>query len=275
MQRLAERWRANGDRVGVVPTMGALHAGHERLMRTARRECDRVILTLFVNPTQFAPTEDLGAYPRTVAADRKLARATGMDAIFLPHADAMYPPEFASTVHLSGPTEGWEGASRPTHFDGVTTIVAKLWNITKPHRAYFGQKDAQQAAVVRRLAADLNFDLTVRVCPIVREADGLALSSRNVYLTPAQREQATCLHRALGRVRDRVRAGERRAARLIRAMRDAVGVCPEARLDYAAIVCPDTMRPLRTLEPGRALAIIAVFFGKTRLLDNTIVKVSA
>ena len=275
MQRLADTWRAAGDRVGVVPTMGALHAGHARLMRTARRECDRVILTLFVNPAQFAPTEDLGAYPRTLQADKALARSLGMDALFLPSAEAVYPPGFATTVHLEGPTAGWEGDSRPTHFDGVATVVAKLWNMTKPHRTYFGQKDAQQAAVVRRLAADLDFDVAVRVCPTAREPDGLACSSRNAYLTPAQRDQAACLYAALCAVRARVRAGERRAARLTRALRDAVAARAEARVDYAGIVCPDTMQAVRTLTPGRALAILAVVFGETRLLDNMIVKVPA
>ena len=268
-------WRAAGESVGVVPTMGALHAGHERLMRTARRECDRVILTLFVNPTQFAPTEDLGAYPRTLAADKRMARAAGVDAVFLPSATAMYGDGFATTVHLDGPTQGWEGASRPTHFDGVTTVVAKLWNITKPHRTYFGQKDAQQAAVVRRLAADLDFDLTVRVCPTVREADGLALSSRNAYLADEQRSQAPCLYEALRKVRALVHEGERRTARLKQTMRRIIHRRPAARVDYANIVCADTMQELTRLGPGRALAIVAVYFGRARLLDNMMLKVPA
>lgn len=275
MQRAAERWRVAGDRVGVVPTMGALHAGHERLMRHARRECDRVIVTLFVNPTQFAPTEDLGAYPQTLAADKRMCRAAAVDVLFLPAAEDVYPPGFATTVHVAGPSAGWEGHSRPTHFDGVTTVVSKLFNMTKPHRAYFGQKDAQQAAVVRRLAADLNFDVQIRVCPTVRERDGLALSSRNQYLDADARAQAVCVHEALQAAQRLVAAGERRTAPLKRAMRRAIARQPLARPDYVAVVCSESMRELRELENGRAVAVAAAYVGETRLIDNVVLEVPA
>ncbi len=275
MQKLAERWRCAGERVGVVPTMGALHAGHERLIRTARRECGRVVVTLFVNPTQFAPHEDLAQYPGTLAADKRLCRAAGVDALFLPPSDDIYPVGFGTTVHVNGPTQGWEGASRPTHFDGVSTIVAKLFNITRPHNAYFGQKDAQQAAVVRRFARDLNFDVHVRVCPTVREPDGLALSSRNQYLGPEERAQATCLYQALCEARALARTGERRTELLERAMRRVIEAQPLARPDYVGIVCPDTMRALTRLDNGRALAVAAAFVGETRLLDNMVLEVPA
>lgn len=272
MQRLAERWRLAGDRVGVVPTMGALHEGHVRLIRTARRECDRVILTLFVNPAQFGAGEDLEQYPRTPAADKRIARANGVDAVFEPSVEDVYPAGFCTTVHVAGLTEQWEGAARATHFDGVTTVVSKLFNMTKPHRAYFGQKDGQQAAVVQRLAADLNFDVKVRVCPTVREADGLALSSRNTYLTRSQRDEATCLHEALRAARAMARTGERRTARLKQTMRRVIARRPLARLDYASVVARDTMREIPQLDGRPALAVVAVRIGDVRLIDNMVVK---
>lgn len=268
MQRVADGWRAEGATVGVVPTMGALHAGHERLLRTARRECDRTVMTLFVNPTQFGPREDLARYPRSPAKDKALARDIGIDVVFAPAVEAMYAEGFATTVHVAGLTDAWEGAARPAHFDGVTTVVSKLFNITRPHRAYFGQKDAQQAAIVRRLAADLDFGCRVRVCPTVREPDGLALSSRNVYLSPVEREQATCLYEALCAARDLARAGTTRAAALTRAMRHTIRRRTLAELEYAAVVNAETMEKLSDIGEGPALAVVAVRFGGTRLIDN-------
>ena len=259
--------RAEGRSVGLVPTMGALHGGHLSLARYAREENDFVVMSIFVNPTQFAPNEDLDAYPRRLAQDERLAESAGVNLVFAPDVAEMYGAGGLTVVSQAVLTANLCGASRPTHFAGVLTVVAKLFNIVQPDRAYFGQKDAQQALVIMRMAADLDFPIAIRVCPIVREADGLAISSRNEYLSADEREQATCLSRALRRARELHDAGERDAQTIIREARRVIEQAPLARIDYFSIVDPNTAEDVDVLG-GSALAAAAVFFGKTRLIDN-------
>lgn len=258
--------RKQGKTVGLVPTMGALHAGHGSLIKQAKAECGFVVVTIFVNPTQFGPSEDFQKYPRTLEADAVLCESMGADLIFAPSAPEMYPQEQLAWVDVSGLTEGLCGASRPGHFRGVTTVCTKLFNIVRPDLAFFGQKDAQQAMVIRRMVRDLNMPLEIRVCPIVRDRDGLALSSRNRYLTSEQRQQGLCLSRALSFCRDRVAAGVRDTAELIAGMKAIVeqnGGC----IDYVTIVDTQLLRPIAQIET-EALAALAVFIGSTRLIDN-------
>jgi pantoate--beta-alanine ligase len=268
MRRAAEALRRGGASLGLVPTMGYFHAGHLSLMRRARAECRRVVVTLFVNPAQFGPGEDLARYPRDFERDRDLAAAEGVDVLFAPDAAAMYPEGYATYVDVERLTVGLCGASRPGHFRGVATVVAKLFNLCRPSRAYFGRKDYQQAQVIKRLAADLDCGVEIEVLPIVREADGLALSSRNAYLSPAERRQATCLYRALARAQELFAAGERAPARYIAAMAAVVAAEPDARLDYAELVHPEELTPVRAAEAG-SVAALAVFINQTRLIDNT------
>lgn len=254
--------------VGFVPTMGFLHAGHRSLVHAARREQARVAVSIFVNPLQFGPAEDLASYPRDLPRDLALLEAAGVDAVFAPDAAAMYPAGFVTSVALSGPVvERLEGARRPGHFTGVATVVTKLFGIVQPTAAYFGQKDAQQCAVVRRVVADLNLPVTIRVLPIARAADGLALSSRNVYLAPPERTAALVLRRALEAAKDAVEAGERRAAALRERMAAVVAAEPLAALDYADVVDPATCAPLDDLAPPALFALVARV-GRPRLLDN-------
>jgi pantoate--beta-alanine ligase len=260
--------RTTGRRIGLVPTMGALHDGHLSLVRAAAAECDEVVLTIFVNPLQFSAGEDLDAYPRPLDHDLVLAEATGVDVVFTPSTEEMYGAGSATTVTVAGLTAGLEGASRPTHFDGVTTVVTKLFNLAGPSRAYFGEKDYQQLAVITRMAADLDQPVTVVGCPIVREADGVAMSSRNVYLSPAQRSAATVLSVALQAGAARIAAGGDGGA-AVAAMREVVDAEPEALLDYAAAVDPATLEAVTATVPGREVRLlVAVGFGPTRLLDN-------
>ena len=260
--------KARGERVGLVPTMGYLHEGHLSLVRAARERADRVMVTLFVNPTQFGPKEDLAKYPRDFERDRALCEAAGVDALFAPEASDMYPPGHATRVEVSGPlTTGLCGASRPGHFSGVATVVTKLFTLCEPDVAVFGQKDAQQAAVIRRFTADLNLPVEIVVAPIVREADGLAMSSRNVYLSPEERAQATVLKRALDRASAAYARGERDAESLLGLIRDILSTAPLCRLDYAACVDDATLEPLTRIERPALLAL-AAFFGTTRLIDN-------
>lgn len=262
--------RRAGKKVGFVPTMGYLHEGHLTLMREARRECDYVVVSIFVNPTQFGPNEDFDRYPRDLERDMKLCATVPVDAIFHPTVAEMYPGTASTTsVKVSQLTEGLCGASRPGHFDGVATVVTKLFNIVKPDVAYFGQKDAQQVAVIRRMAFDLNMDLEIRPVPTVREADGLAMSSRNIYLTPEQRQGALVLSRSLRMAQERVAAGERDMAALLADMKAMIVAEPLATIDYVAIVDYDSLQPVERLE-GKALAALAVRFGKTRLIDNCV-----
>ncbi len=283
MQALAGAARQRGDRLALVPTMGALHAGHLALVADARERADHVTVSIFVNPTQFAPGEDYEAYPRTLDADlAALAGAVpggvadGADVVFAPSAQAMYPfglPPFA-TVSVRELDRHLCGASRPGHFEGVTTVVTKLFLACRPHIAVFGQKDAQQLAIVRRMTAELGFGIEVVGHPIVREADGLAMSSRNRYLADAERQQAVVLSQALGAAEAAVAAGERDAAALTEAMRAQVSTATRAQIDYAEVVDADALQPAATLDPqgpsgGRYLAALAVRFGETRLIDNT------
>jgi pantoate--beta-alanine ligase len=263
--------RAQGKVIGLVPTMGALHEGHLSLVRAARAECGFVVLWIFVNPTQFGPHEDLDRYPRDLERDRLLATQAGADVIFNPEVHEIYAPDHSTWVEVEGLSDGLCGASRPGHFRGVCTVVAKFLNICAPDKAYFGQKDAQQLAIVRRMVRDLNFPVEVVGCPIVREADGLALSSRNVYLTPEERREAPVLSRSLREVERLVAAGERDVATLERTLREVLATAPLAEVDYASIVDAQDLRPVTTVN-GECLVAVAVRFGSTRLIDNTTVK---
>jgi len=256
--------------LGLVPTMGFLHEGHLSLVRAARTECAGIVVSIFVNPTQFGPQEDLTAYPRDLPRDLNLLEAEGVDLVWTPTPEIMYPPGFQTWVTVEEVTRPLEGAMRPGHFRGVTTVVAKLFNAVQPDKAYFGQKDAQQAAVIRQMAHDLDFNLEVVVCPIVREPDGLALSSRNVYLNPEERKAATVLSRALFAARDAFPAGERDAQRLRQQMAEMINAEPLARLQYVSCAHPDTLEELNG-PVSNALLSLAVYIGKTRLIDNVVI----
>jgi pantoate--beta-alanine ligase len=271
MQRLVEEYRHAGKSLGLVPTMGALHEGHLSLIRRCRAENDVAIMSLFVNPAQFNRRDDLERYPRDLEGDSQMARAAGVDIIFAPTVEGVYPAGYQTYVAVERLTERWEGASRPGHFRGVATVCTKLFTVCRPHRAYFGQKDYQQSLVVRRLAADLNLDLEIVVVPTVREADGLALSSRNVLLGPEERRQARVLSQALFRAQDAVRAGERDATVLAAAIEEHIKSAPLAVLDYVGVSDPETLEPLREIT-GRAVAVVAASFGPTRLIDNIILE---
>jgi pantoate--beta-alanine ligase len=268
------RRRARADRcetstIGIVPTMGALHAGHASLIRAAREQCGLVIVSIFVNPTQFGPNEDYARYPRTFEADCALAEREGADAIFAPAVEEMYPRGAATFVEVDGLSGRLDGASRPGHFRGVATVVAKLLIATEVDLAFFGQKDAAQVAVLRRMVADLRLPAMIVVCPIVREADGLALSSRNAYLNAAERAQALVLSRAVRRVESLVAEGERRAGTLIDEARQVFVAEPAVRVDYIELVDWDTLLPVETAAAGTLFAV-AAWVGATRLIDNTV-----
>jgi pantoate--beta-alanine ligase len=274
MQRLALAARRAGRRVGFVPTMGCLHEGHLRLVRRVRRAVGPrglVVVSIYVNPTQFGPKEDFARYPRDLARDCRLCRAEGVDVVFAPTDRQMYPgagaERFSTYVVEEQLSQGMEGAARPTHFRGVTTVVAKLFNLVQPDVAVFGAKDWQQAAVVRRMVRDLNFPVRMVVAPTARERNGLAMSSRNRYLTPEQRAQATVLHHALRLARQRVRRGPVPAAELKRAVARLVAGQPEARLDYVEFFAPRTLQPVTVARRGTHMAL-AVWVGNTRLIDN-------
>jgi pantoate--beta-alanine ligase len=265
--------RAEGRRVGFVPTMGFFHEGHRSLMRAARAGNDLVVVSLFVNPAQFSPTEDLDGYPRDLAGDAAAAEAEGVDVLFAPSVVEVYPAGARTSVHVAGITEVLCGASRPGHFDGVTTVVAKLLSIVGPCRAYFGRKDAQQLAVVTRMACDLDFPVEVVGCPLVREPDGLAMSSRNAYLTADDRDAALVLSRALFAVGEAVQRGERHAARLVALLDDVLASEPRVRVDYRAIVDAATLEPVDHLTSDTLVAL-AAFVGRARLIDNVTVTVT-
>lgn len=262
MRALARRWHGAGETVGLVPTMGALHAGHRSLIDRARVENDRVAVSIFVNPLQFGPDEDLSHYPRPIEDDLEILLDVAVDAVYMPAVGDMYPPGAATRVMVAGVAEPLEGLARPGHFEGVATVVTKLLWAVEPARAYFGQKDAQQLAVVRRLAADLDTGVEIVGCPTVRDADGLAVSSRNVYLSPSERSAALSLSRALRAAADEYAAGQRDLAALGERLRAVLAAEPAAAVDYAELVDPATFRP-----PG-TLAVLAVKIGKTRLIDN-------
>ena len=255
--------------IGLVPTMGYLHEGHLSLIRLARAQCRRVVVSVFVNPLQFGPQEDFDRYPRDLERDCRLAASAGADLLFHPTVAEMYPDgQPAVFLDVGELAQRWEGAVRPGHFRGVVTVVAKLFYLVQPDRAYFGQKDAQQAVIIRRMVADLNFPVEVVIGPTVREPDGLALSSRNVYLTPAQRRAAPVLYRALQRARRLLQQGERDGAALTLAMEREIGSEPLAVAEYAAVVAPRTLEPLERVADGEVLLLVAARVGGTRLIDN-------
>ncbi len=255
--------------LGLVPTMGYLHEGHISLARRAREQCVSVAVSIFVNPTQFGPTEDLSKYPRDLERDLKMLEEAGVDMVWTPTPEVMYPPGYQTWVEVQEVSVPLEGAQRPGHFRGVTTVVAKLFNAVAPDKAYFGQKDAQQAAVIRRMTADLNFPIEIVVCPTVREPDGLAMSSRNVYLDPEQRKAATVLYRALSAARAAYENGERDADKLRGIMKRTVEAETLARLQYVSCADYASLQELDQVS-GKALLSMAVFFGKTRLIDNLV-----
>ncbi|MCI0458451.1 MAG: pantoate--beta-alanine ligase [Gemmataceae bacterium] len=272
IRRAVAEARARGLSVGLVPTMGALHDGHLSLIRAARAETGFVVVSIFVNPTQFGPREDLSRYPRPLEEDLRLCSEEGVDLAFVPEPAVMYPPGFRTYVEVHGFQDVLCGASRPGHFRGVATVVLKLFNLIGPDTVYFGLKDAQQVRVIEQMVADLNVPVTVRRCPILREPDGLALSSRNRYLSSEERQQATVLSRSLEEVRRRAERGERESAVLIGLIRERVEATPGARLDYVAVVDFETLEPLERLR-GTVLVALAVHLGTTRLIDNVVLTV--
>lgn len=276
LRRIVRETRCSSLSIGLVPTMGALHEGHLRLVDRARAENDLVVMSVFVNPTQFGPHEDFDRYPRDLEADRRFAAERGVDVLFTPDVSTMYPGGAADQAVWvePGPLAAYlDGATRPGHFRGVATVVAKLFNLVQPDRAYFGQKDGQQAVIVARMARDLAFPIEIHVVPTVREGDGLALSSRNVYLSPAERAQATIFCRALELAREQIEAGERDPQRLEHSMREFIaGAAPLARVDFVTVADLDTLQPIRERLDRDALIALAVFFGSTRLIDNMIVR---
>ena len=268
MQSRAEVWRRAGKRIGFVPTMGCLHEGHASLIRIARQRADVVVVSIFVNPTQFGPNEDYAAYPRTFEADVEWCRREGVDVIFHPTVEDMYPPGASTWVVEERLSRGLCGRSRPTHFRGVCTVVARLFNVVRPHLAVFGEKDAQQLRVIRRMTRDLGFPVEIIAAPIVREPDGLAMSSRNRYLSPEQRRQAVSLRRALEAAERRFAEGERSAEILRKVVLEAIQAAPDARVDYVEIVDDETLEPVQQCDRP-VLVALAVFLGRARLIDNT------
>lgn len=268
---ISQEARRAGKRVGLVPTMGALHEGHLSLVRAARSRSDVVVVSIFVNPTQFGPKEDFSKYPRTLEKDLGLLQAEKVDFVFSPSVQEMYPPGSSTWVTVEGLSEKLDGRSRPGHFRGVTTVVSKLFNIVQPDLAVFGQKDAAQAAIIRRMVVDLDFNVRILVCPIVREKDGLAMSSRNAYLNPEQRKQAAVLYRSLMRLQTLADQGERNASTLISAGKQVIAEEPRVRLDYLEIVDWNTLDPVTDISKG-ALVAVAVYVGETRLIDNVVLQ---
>lgn len=272
MQQEAERLRLAGTRIALVPTMGALHGGHTALIREARTRADVVIVTLFVNPAQFGQGEDFGRYPRDIGLDLRLAGEAGGDILFAPETGAMYPGGYRTFVNVEHLSEMLEGAARPGHFRGVATVVTKLLNITRPHVAVFGQKDAQQVVVLRRMVEDLNLGVEIVVLPTVRETDGLAMSSRNAYLSPAQRREAPVLYRSLRKGEALVHAGERSARALSAAVTAEIQSGSSAAIDYVSVADAGTLEPLSMLLPGTSVLVsLAARFGTTRLIDNILI----
>lgn len=266
-------WRQQGHKIAFVPTMGYFHEGHLALMRYGREQADRLVVSLFVNPTQFGPTEDLARYPRDLERDAALTREVGVDALYTPTAPDMYPEGYQTYVSVEGLSQGLCGASRPGHFRGVATVVLKLFNQTLPHLAVFGEKDYQQLAVIKRLVADLNVPVEVVGRPIVREADGLAMSSRNTYLSPEERGAALCLVQALTRARNLAATGETGAGKILAEVKEIIAAQPHTHLDYAVLVDPDTLKEVDAIR-GSARLAVAARVGRTRLIDNMLIEVS-
>jgi len=271
MKEFSRKEHAENRVVGLVPTMGALHDGHLSLIKRARLECSSVVVSIFVNPTQFGPAEDFAKYPRAVEADTEKLSDAGVNCVFLPEAGEIYPPNYSTYVTVEGLSERLEGRSRPGHFRGVSTVVLKLLQIVQPEFSYFGRKDAQQAAVISRMARDLNLNSEIVICPIVRESDGLAMSSRNAYLNAQDRKAATVLHRGLLAAQKALNAGTRDARSLQSAMRQVLDQEPRGKVDYAEIVDAQTFQPV-ALVNQKAYALLAVKFGSTRLLDNMFIE---
>jgi pantoate--beta-alanine ligase len=271
MSQIAREARAQERIIGLVPTMGALHEGHFSLIRAAKAECSPAVVSLFVNPKQFGPSEDFQKYPRAFEADRAALENLGVDYLFAPTPEEMYPPDFGTVVTVQGLSDKLEGRSRPGHFQGVTTVVLKLFEIVQPNRAYFGRKDAQQARIIRQMARDLNLPAQIVVRPILREPDGLALSSRNVYLNADERRAATALYRSLESARQEIVAGERSAARLLSTLHHVIEAEPGVLLDYAEIVDAESLEPVVSLR-GSCLILLAAKLGKTRLIDNALIE---
>jgi len=272
MSMLSKILKKEGKSIGFVPTMGYLHDGHMSLARAARQHTDVVVISIFVNPAQFGPGEDLTKYPKDLKRDEEMAGLAGADVLFCPSVSEMYPEGYATYVNVERLTETLCGRSRPAHFRGVATVVAKLFGIVRPDIAYFGQKDAQQAAVIKKMAEDLNMDVEIKVLPITREKDGLAMSSRNVYLSSEERKDAVCLKEALDKAERAIRSGERDPGMIINVMKELVTSKPSARIDYIEIVDSKNLRPIAPLS-GDVLIAMAVFIGNTRLIDNVIVKI--
>jgi pantoate--beta-alanine ligase len=271
MSSVARKIRREQDRtIGLVPTMGALHEGHLSLVREARRMCDVVVVSVFVNPTQFGPSEDFERYPRNLTKDTALLTDYNVDYIFAPPVEEIYPKGFSTFVNVEGLSEQLEGASRPGHFRGVATVVTILFNIVRPDFAYFGQKDAQQATVIKRLVRDLAFETEIIVLPTVREDSGLAISSRNLYLSPEEEEASAVIHQALAKAKAAYKEGERSAARLSEIVRTTIETEPRARLDYVSVTDAETLEKLDKLDDRTILIAVAVYIGKTRLIDNTV-----
>ncbi|MBX2991857.1 MAG: pantoate--beta-alanine ligase [Bacteroidetes bacterium] len=274
MRQTAERMRLTGKRISVVPTMGYLHEGHLSLIRIAKKKSDVTITTLFVNPAQFGQNEDFSRYPRSFERDLSLAHAAGTDYLFAPETSQIYPTGYSTYVNVEGITDVLEGKSRPGHFRGVATVVTKLLNLTKPHIAVFGQKDAQQVAVIRRLVRDLNIDVEVLVVPIVREPDGLAMSSRNTYLNAEQRRQATVLYQALVLAEQRIKQGVRECSKIIDEMQSLITTNSSGQIDYISIADNNSLQELATLQLRQSVLVsLAVKFGTTRLIDNIVLLV--
>ncbi len=271
MKQIAHDARASERSLGLVPTMGALHEGHFSLIRAAKQERSPVVVSIFVNPTQFGPTEDFTKYPRRIEDDRAALENLGVDYLFAPTAQEMYPPGFGTAVTVQSWSDRLEGRSRPGHFSGVATVVLKLFEIVQPRRAYFGRKDAQQVRIIRQMSTDLNLDTEIIVRPILRESDGLALSSRNVYLQGDDRRAATALSRSLAAVRDEVAKGTRDTVRLLTALRRVLDAEPRVALDYAEIVDAETFEPVMSLR-GACYVLIAAKVGATRLIDNALIE---
>ena len=262
-----KEWKAQGLSVGFVPTMGYLHEGHESLIKKAVKDNDRVVVSIFVNPMQFGPTEDLDKYPRDLERDSKLCENAGANLIFHPEKEEMYFEDFSSYVDINGLSDELCGKSRPIHFRGVCTVVTKLFNIVNPDRAYFGEKDAQQLAIIRRFVRDLNIDIEIIGCPIIREEDGLAKSSRNTYLSKKERQAALILSQSLNLAKDAINSGERNSSVVIDIISNSIKKEPLAKIDYIEIVDSLAMKPVKTIEKS-VLVAIAVYIGKTRLIDN-------
>ncbi len=274
LQKISDEFRKEGKTVGLVPTMGYFHEGHLSLMKIAREHSDVVMTSLFVNPTQFAPNEDFDAYPRDLDRDRKLAEESGTDFLFNPEVREMYPNDFGLEMHVKGVTEKFEGMMRPTHFNGVATVVAKLFNAAVPDIAVFGQKDYQQVLVIKKMVSDLNFGIKIIVAPIVREEDGLAMSSRNKYIPGDLREKADIIYRAMEEARAAVEKGERQRKIINAIMHKELRSVPEIRIDYASSVdAGDLGEPLEFSPGQRIVLLVAVYLGKTRLIDNTVITI--